>query len=134
MLPLHFRRGWYAASAALLLTVLALGLAPLVWLDTGGPDWLDNADKVKHFLAFATLAVWFCGQYARQAYWKIAVGLLIYGIVLELMQRLVGYRSADPYDVVANVSGICAGLLIGWTIAGGWSQSLERWVLERRAG
>ena len=134
MLPLRFRRRWYAASAALLLVVLALGIAPVVWPDVGGRALLRHVDKYAHFLTFATLAVWFCGQYARRAYWRIAVGLLTYGILIEWLQRIVGYRSADVYDVAANLSGILLGLVIGWTVAGGWSQSFERWMIERRAG
>ncbi len=134
MLPLRWSARWRFASATLLLLVLLAGIAPVVWLwpDRGGAvRWFASIDKWAHLLTFAFLAVWFCGQYTRGAYWRIAAGLLVYGVIIEVVQRQVGYRTADFEDVIANASGIGIGLIIGLLGAGGWSQSVERWIGAR---
>lgn len=137
MLPLRYALGWQVASAVLLAIVLAGALLPAVWL---WPDrvrivsWLDHVDKWGHFLAFAFLAVWFAGQYRPRSYWRIAAGLVGFGILIELCQRLVGYRSAEWLDIGADVVGIVVGLLVGLAGAGGWSQRFERWYIMRGAG
>ena len=137
MLPLRYALRWQAVSAALLLAVLASALMPAIWL---WPDrvrivsWLDHVDKWAHFITFAFLAVWFAGQYQRRAYWRIAAGLVGFGILIELCQRLVGYRSAEWLDIGADVIGVAIGLLISLAGAGGWSQRFENWYVMRGAG
>jgi VanZ family protein len=137
MLPLRYAIRWQAVSAALLLVVLAGAVMPAIWL---WPDrvriasWLEHLDKWAHLLTFAFLAVWFAGQYCRSAYWRIAAGLIGFGILIELCQRLVGYRSAEWLDIGADVIGVVIGLIIGLAGAGGWSQRFENWYIMRGAG
>ena len=136
MLPLRSALRWQAVSAVLLLLVLAAAVMPAIWL---WPDrmrienWLDNLDKWAHLLTFAFLAVWFAGQYRRNAYWRIAAGLVGFGILIELCQRMVGYRSAEWLDLGADVAGVVVGLAIGLAGAGGWSQRFETWYIARGA-
>ena len=136
MLPLRYALGWQAVSAVLLLMVLAGAVMPAIWLWPDRvriEDWLDNLDKWVHLLTFAFLAVWFAGQYRRHAYWRIAAGLVGFGILIELCQRIVGYRSAELLDIGADVAGVFIGLAIGMAGAGGWSQRFEMWYITRRA-
>jgi len=134
MLPLRYALRWQAASAVLLLFVLASALMPAIWF---WPDrvrmenWLAHLDKWAHLLTFAFLAVWFAGQYRRGAYWRIALGLVGFGILIEICQRAVGYRSAEWLDLGADVIGIVIGLMIGLAGAGGWSQRLEQRYVTR---
>jgi VanZ family protein len=134
MLSLRYALRWQAASAVLLLLVLASALMPAIWF---WPDrvrvenWLAHLDKWAHLLTFAFLAVWFAGQYRRRAYWRIAVGLVGFGILIEICQRAVGYRSAEWLDLGADVIGIVIGLMIGLAGAGGWSQRFEQWYVTR---
>jgi len=134
MLPLRYALRWQAASAVLLLLVLASALMPAIWF---WPDrvrmenWLAHLDKWAHLLTFAFLAVWFAGQYRRGAYWRIALGLVGFGILIEICQRAVGYRSAEWLDLGADVIGIVIGLMIGLAGAGGWSQRLEQRYVTR---
>jgi VanZ family protein len=136
MLPLRYAFRWQVASAALLVIVLAGALMPAIWL---WPDrvrivsWFNHLDKWAHFLAFAFLAVWFAGQYRRRSYWRVAAGLVGFGILIELCQRLVGYRSAEWLDIGADVVGVVLGLLIGLAGAGGWCQRFENWYMMRGA-
>jgi VanZ family protein len=137
MLPLQYARHWRRASIILLLLVLAATLLPAVWL---WPDrmqlssWFRNLDKWAHLLTFAILALWFAGQFSRGSYWRIALGLFAFGILIEVCQRLVGYRSADLMDIGANTVGIVSGLAIALAGAGGWCLLFETWYTERRAG
>ncbi len=134
MLPLRYVLQWRIASGILLLLVLLATLAPVVWL---WPDrvrvvnWIRHIDKWAHGASFAVLALWFCGQYAKHAYWRIAIGLVLFGIAIEGCQRLVGYRTADVMDVAANATGIALGLSLGLLGLGGWSQQFEHWYSRR---
>lgn len=129
MLELRYAGAWRAMSVLALLIILAATLVPSDWL------WPDNAairfrlsDKWLHGLTFAALSLWFCGQYARSSYWRIAVGLIAFGILIEIAQRAVGYRSADLLDLAADLAGIAAGIAIALTGAGGWTPKLENWL------
>ena len=136
MLPLRYAPYWRAFSVLLLLLVIAAAIMPAIWMwpDRGSiVRWFGEIDKLAHLLTFAFLAVWFAGQYRPRSYWRIAVGLLAYGVLIELLQRLVGYRSAEWLDVAADAAGILVGLAIAAIGLGGWSLRLENWYQQRRA-
>lgn len=132
MLPLRYTRRWQLAGLLLLLSVLAATLMPAGWLwpDLPGPT-LFAADKWLHGLTFLFLAVWFSGQYSRHAYWRVGVGLFAFGILIELLQSTVAYRTAEFMDVVADTAGLVTGLAIAAAGPGGWSQRFEdRFALQ----
>jgi VanZ family protein len=136
MLPLRYERQWRIAGGILLLGVLAATLMPAVWMWPNKVQMLKlfvEIDKWFHILSFVFLAVWFAGQYRRSDYWRIAAGLLAFGVLIEGCQRLVTYRSAEWYDIVADAAGILVGLGIALAGMGGWSQRFETWLLRRRA-
>ena len=121
----------------LLLLVLVATLMPAVWVwphRVQLASWLRNLDKWVHLLTFAMLALWFAGQYRPRSYWRIAIGLFAFGVLIEVCQRVVGYRSADLLDIGANTVGIFSGLAIALAGAGGWCLLFEAWYVERRAG
>ena len=134
MLELRYARAWRAASITLLLFVLAATLAPAVWFGSGRTGifaWLVGVDKWSHFLAFLLLTVWFAGLYRRGSYWRLAVGLLAFGALIELCQGAVGHRSAEWLDLAADAAGILAGLGAAWVGVGGWCQRVETWLVAR---
>ena len=128
MLTLRYAPWWQTASGLLLVLVLAVAVMPAIWL---WPDrgkiviWFGEIDKWTHAIIFAALTIWFAGQYRPRSYWRIALGLLMYGVLVELCQRAVGYRSAEWLDVAADMAGIMAGLLFARAGLGGWSQRFE---------
>ena len=128
MLPLRYAPWWRTASGALLVLVLVGAIMPAVWF---WPErgqvviWFGEIDKWAHAVVFAFLAVWFAGQYRPRSYWRIALGLLMFGVFIELCQRMVGYRSAEWLDVAADAAGIIAGLTIAAAGLGGWCKRLE---------
>ena len=132
MLPLRYRAHWRIASISLLAVVLGFALAPEVWPWSGqlGTDWFPS-DKWMHGLTFAGLAVWNSGQYARRSNWRFVLGLLVFGVLIEACQSLVTYRTAETADLVADVLGIGAGILMALTGAGGWGLKLESWLDNR---
>lgn len=134
MLPLRYARRWRAASLLLLCVVLVATLIPTAWLWSDRVrlgSWLGNFDKWSHLATFLLLAVWFSGQYRPRSYWRIAIGLLVFGLFIELCQQAVGYRTADTFDVLANLAGIIIGLVVAAAGAGGWSMRVESWLARR---
>lgn len=136
MLPLRYARQWWTASVVLLFLVVLVMLMPTAWM---WPDraefvaWFADADKWVHAIIFCILAIWFAGQYRAESYWRIALGLLLFGLLTEACQRLVAYRSADWFDLAADAAGIIVGLSVATAGAGGWSLRIENWVDRRKA-
>jgi VanZ family protein len=129
VLPLRYTRWWQIAGALVLLLVFAATIAPaLVQWPRINVRTLFAFDKWLHGLTFLILSLWFSGQYARRAYWRIGVGLLVFGGFIELCQRSLTYRTADPADMLANMIGIALGLLLATAGLGGWSLRLESWL------
>lgn len=136
MLPLRYAPQWRIASALLLLAVLVATLAPAVWFWSDKvklASWISHVDKWAHVTTFVVLTVWFCGIYRRRSYWLIAVGLTVFGLLIEIFQRVVGYRSAEVIDLIADIIGILIGLGIALSGAGGWSLRIESWLEKRQS-
>jgi len=92
---------------------------------------LIDFDKWLHGVTFAFLAVWFSGQYSRKRYGGIGIGLFLFGIVIELCQRMVSYRTAELMDLAADTVGIAVGLIIALAGVGGWSLRIEERIARR---
>lgn len=73
---------------------------------------VDGFDKVLHFGAFAGLALWFGSIYEKKRHWRIAQILALLGVLIEIGQDQVSYRSSDFYDFLADVAGITVGILL----------------------
>ena len=137
MLPLRFARRWQIASVVILVLVLLSTLMPAVWFFSSRREfatWFFDVDKWLHGITFVFLAIWFAGQYKPASYWRIVVGLIVFGLIIEACQRLVTYRSAEWFDVAADLAGIILGLGIALAGLGGWSLRLEHWYANRVAG
>ena len=116
------------ASLFLLLVVLAATLMPAVWFWDDrfkALSWFESIDKWFHGITFLVLSVWFTGLYSKNAYWRIGLGLLMFGLIIEACQRMVSYRTADWLDVGADAAGIILGLVIGAAGIGGWCLRAE---------
>lgn len=69
-------------------------------------------DKLLHFAAFALLAGWFGAVLGMGRYAAVAAGLAVLGVVIEALQWVTGYRSAELLDWVADVAGVGVGLAL----------------------
>ena len=137
MLPLRFAGRWRAAGFLLLVFVLVATLMPAYWIFPTKREfltWFVHVDKWLHSLTFVFLAIWFAGQYRPRSYWRIALGLIAFGVLIEACQRLVTYRSADWFDILADAAGIAVGLGIALAGLGGWSLRVENRLAGSNAG
>ena len=73
------------------------------------PNFLD---KALHFLCFTylTLITWLSRILSKDLH--VYVIVLAYGILIEIVQRFLPYRSFEYLDIFADSVGIIAGLMI----------------------
>lgn len=129
MLPLRFPYRWLFGGLFVMAMVLTLALLPASRLTAVG----FLTDKAAHFLAFAALMAWFCGVFRLPFTPLVGIGLLAFGGMIELLQSMVPYRSAEFGDLQAD--GV--GILTGWVLAAvglrHWTRWLESLLLPRAA-
>src|SRR5210317_1200001 len=103
---LRLLRLWYACGAVLLFAVLIVSLLPVP------ASAVAVGDKVSHLLTYSVLCGWF-SLLARssRALAGIVIALIAYGMMIEFLQGLTGYRYAEWGDVLANVTGCLLGTL-----------------------
>ena len=96
---------WYLLGGLMLLAVGTISLMPV-------PDFGVN-DKLSHLVTYFFLGGWFSLLATNRVSlgWTI-IGLIAYGILLELLQGMTAYRYAEWGDVLANASGTMAGILL----------------------
>ena len=132
MLSLRYARRWQIAGIFFLVIVLAAALVPADWFWPEGPHSpFFLSDKWLHGITFAALALWFSGQYARYSYWRLMTGLVAFGLLIEVTQRMVSYRTADWMDLLADLLGVAVGMAIALAGAGGWCLRFEEWLNNR---
>ena len=89
-----------------LFVVLALSLLPVSpELPTTG--W----DKSNHLVAFCYLVILGKFSYPSRIL-ALFVGLIGYGVMIEILQSFTTYRFAEWGDLVADIAGLSTGLLI----------------------
>jgi VanZ family protein len=120
---LHYSRVWLLGGFCLATGIAVLSLMPVEKL----PE-VRVWDKFQHILAYVALGFWFCSITTRRSHAWIAVGLLAYGVLIELLQGQMGMgRQADMFDLGANAAGIASGWLLALTPLGRWAHWLESW-------
>ncbi|TAK82926.1 MAG: VanZ family protein [Betaproteobacteria bacterium] len=101
-------------------------VAAIAWLSlTPSPPTIDveQSDKAGHLFAYGLVMFWFAQLYAARAP-RIAYAALFIamGVGLEFMQRWLGYRTFEVFDMFAD----SAGVLLGWALALAFPKSLPR--------
>lgn len=100
-----------AFSAAVLNALASLGLAP------GPPETLQGAgDVVLHALAFSYLTFALGLALPGAGLVLVAACMLAYGGFLELAQSLLPTRTAELKDLLVDLAGIAAGMLLLLTV------------------
>ena len=105
--PLRFFRLWQWLGVAGLILILILTLVPMPPM----PLDVDYLDKWQHAVTFSLLMLYAGMLFPAHCRWA-ALGLLLYGAKIELLQMLLPWRSAEWLDLFADL----AGILLGWLL------------------
>ena len=108
-----FDRRWRRTWRLLLVCLLAV-VSWFAFVPSTTHEGLQHLDKVRHLLAFATLALvaslgWPPGPRTTPG---ITGGLMAYGLFIEVMQTQLPTRTGSLADWLADGVGIALGLLL----------------------
>ena len=100
------------ATARLVFALVVAGSLGVLFAPASDvPSAPPGVDKVVHLVVFAALAL--SGRWAGIGGTALAVGLLLYAVVSELIQALPALgRSASTADLAADAAGVLLGLLV----------------------
>jgi hypothetical protein len=121
MRALRFSKFWLSLGWSLVAAIVYLSLTST---PPAGPD-IPQGDKAAHLLGYGLLMFYFCQLYAV-GQGRFALGFVLMGTLLEMLQGLGGVRTADTFDALANTAGVLAGWGLGLTPAGAWLQKLAK--------
>lgn len=111
-MSVRLREGlWLAGAFAWL---LLLSIACLMPLPLSGDDQFQWMDKLAHLLMFAAGGFWLGLRLPALA---TGLALVALGVLIEWLQSLTPYRSAEFLDWLADVLGAGLGLMLArWTL------------------
>ena len=119
--PLKYARLWFSLAYIMLAIVALASLLP-------APE-MGTSDKLLHFLTYGVLSAAFSTLVCQaRSLLMVVPGLILFGIVLEFLQGLTGYRSMEVYDMLANAGGVLMGLMIRFSPLPLWFRQLEQVV------
>ena len=118
--PLRYFKVWRAIGVALVVGAVAVSLMP------APPAFsTSHIDKLWHALTYACLMFWFVQLFRRKRIWALALGFVAMGSMIEGLQYLTGYRTAEFADALANTAGVLVGWGLYQTPLGGSLQWLD---------
>lgn len=94
--------------------VITISLAPSPEVMTS----LPARDKIAHLLVYSILMLWFgCIYLPGRKYVFLGLGLILLGVILEIIQGMTGYRYMEYKDMTFNSLGVFLGWLSARTKA-----------------
>ena len=133
MKPLRMKKVWLTMGwfSVCLLVYQSLTPTPLELME------FPFSDKLKHFMAYAWIMLWFGFIYPLgKKYLLLGLSLILLGATLELLQGASGYRSMEVLDASSNVLGVFFGWLLACTRISSallWTERLICKSMEHRA-
>ncbi len=113
------RRSVFGAACLAVFTIALLPGEP-------GEPSLIGWDKLSHIMAFIVLTVLLFAAWPAMTRRTGALGLLTYGLAIELGQSLTGWgRTASLADLVADLIGILIGLLAAEALQQAYARVLQ---------
>lgn len=92
--------------------ITILSLIPLQKLEIKAPNGTDKIVHIIMYFSLSTLLLWSYAYNRPQTAW-IALSIILYGIVIELLQQYLPVnRNADIFDVAANTIGLLLGVSV----------------------
>nr|WP_255610482.1 VanZ family protein [Robertkochia sp. 3YJGBD-33] len=78
---------------------------------------VSHADKIVHVLFYFMNTLFFAYHFRKKLtdslLFKISVGLLAYGMIIEVLQYVMPFQRAfEWYDMLANLTGILAAIVL----------------------
>lgn len=118
---LAFPRLWLAVGLVIAAAIATTCLVPASDLPTIG-----LSDKVKHAMSYALLGFWFGSITSHRSFPGLAIALLAFGGVIELLQEWMQLgRHAEWADLAANAIGMAAGMALAATPLARWVNRVE---------
>ena len=123
-------RPWYRR-----LLVFSVGLIAIVSVIPHGSEGQTalfasiGLDKIAHFIGFACLSVLAFGTCKQLSFWpgvRVAAYVLIFGIAIEFIQYYIPYRTFNPVDIFANLSGVVFGVFLWVLLIAHGAKGMER--------
>ena len=94
------------------------------------PAPLLGSDKLTHALGY--LAIGVLAVASAVPAWAAFAGAVAFGLLLEVLQGWLGYRSFEWGDVLADALGALAGILLARPWVGQWRRWLDSRAHERK--
>lgn len=107
-----------------MLAVTVLALLPAAYLQLPVFNWWD---KAQHALAFMVLTTWALLLWPS-ASWRVVMGVLVFGAMIELVQWATGWRFGEWADLAADALGV----MLAWGLTEGVFNVLLQRVQARR--
>ncbi len=98
---------WFSLLARYIfwLVMLVMTILFLVPQDFVSSPIFDWWDKAQHALAFGVLMLLGFIAYPKY-FWRVAMSLILYGAVIEIIQSWTGWRQGDAMDALADMVGV----------------------------
>jgi VanZ family protein len=100
-------RVWWVFGWLGLVITLVVSLMPSPFNESGA-----QTDKIVHLAGYGVLMFWWA-QLIPQRRWRLAIAVVLFGILIEWLQGFTPTRQTDALDVLAN----SIGMLLGWLVA-----------------
>ncbi len=107
---LRFYKQWLLLGWAMVAGVIILSLVPVPDMGVDLPS-----DKLLHLLAYGCMMGWFVQLFHGSERIYYALGFILLGFAMELLQGVTSYRMFEWWDAVANGSGVVLAYLFGFT-------------------
>ncbi len=91
--------------------IFALMFFVAATLPVGDVSSARDFDKILHFTGFFYLMVFFLKGYKESAWYKMLVLTILIGLLVEIVQAFLPYRSFSLYDFLADALGAVSGYL-----------------------
>jgi len=126
-LRLRYLVFWRSLGLVFVLTALYLSLMPYHFRSS-----ISFIDKIYHLLTYTGLMLWFTQLYPRRRLPGLAIGLILFGVIVEILQSFTSYRSAEWQDALANSAGVAIGWGLYMTPAGRLVQLMDAGIQRLR--
>ena len=94
----------HSSRILLVISILVISFLAISETNPTSQNFID--DKLLHFLCFAYLTLIFkLTQFIQQDFWLYVI-VLAYGILIEIVQMYLPYRSFEFLDILADFMGI----------------------------